>query len=286
MYRSGPAADTGDPYQGIYEMQPSERPFRAPLRTPKPRVLGPQTARVVGKDGEEIDVDEQGRILVQFHWDRKNDRSCRVRVAQTWSGSKWGTIMIPRIGQEVVVEYLEGDPDRPLVTGTVYNGDKEVPYALPAEKTKAGLKSNSTKGGGGYNELVFDDEKDKEKIGLHAQKDLEVRVLNSETRTIGEKFKSGVSRLTTLEKGDDELKVKSGSQKVDIGSDQTTKVAKKVVIEAGTSLELVCGQSKIKITPTEISIEAAATVKVKASAQAEINGGAMLKQSAGIIKLN
>jgi type VI secretion system secreted protein VgrG len=120
-------------------------------------VHGPQTAKVVGKQGEEIDVDEFGRITVQFHWDRDKKPSRRVRVAQVWSGKTWGGQIIPRIGQEVVVEFLEGDPDRPLVVGTVYNNDYKHPYGLPANKTQSGLKTESTKGGGGYNELMYED---------------------------------------------------------------------------------------------------------------------------------
>ena len=143
----------GDALRGHYELLPSERRFRAPLVTPKPRVHGPQTAKVVGEnrsDREEIDVDEYGCILVQFHWDRDDKTtSRRVRVAQVWSGKGWGGQIIPRVGQEVVVEFLEGDPDEPLVIGTVYNDQHELPYELPANKNLSGLKSNSTRTGTG-----------------------------------------------------------------------------------------------------------------------------------------
>ena len=282
-YRSNPGGvpSGGEPYAGSYIFQPSDRPFRALARTPKTRVQGPQTAKVVGASGEEIDVDELGRILVRFHWDRREDQSRRVRVAQTWAGSGWGSIMIPRIGQEVVVEFLEGDPDQPLVVGAVYNGERDVPYTLPANKTKGGVKSNSSKGGSGYNELVLEDKKGAEEIGIHAQKDLNITVLNSETREIGERFPSPTgqaSRSTTLKKGDDELKLDTGSQTIDVAMDQNVKAGKEVVIEAGMKLTLKVGGSSIELTPAGITIKGTATV--------DINGGAKLTAKAGIIMIN
>ncbi len=143
---------------------------------PKPRIAGLQTAIVVGKSGEEIWTDKYGRIKVQFHWDQlgANDEksSCWIRVAHGWAGKGWGQIFIPRIGQEVVISFLEGDPDRPLVTGSVYNAEQTVPYTLPDDQTKSTIKSNVSKGGGGYNELRFEDLKDSEEVYLQAQKDM------------------------------------------------------------------------------------------------------------------
>src|SRR6185369_11764215 len=129
----------GPPGESVYECQFSAvagtRPFRCARVTPKPTVGGPQTAIVVGKSGEEIWTDEYGRVKVKFHWDRESEgdenSSCWVRVAQVWAGDKWGGIHIPRIGQEVIVDFLEGDPDRPIITGRVYNGDNPTPYDLP-----------------------------------------------------------------------------------------------------------------------------------------------------------
>src|SRR6185503_10705429 len=130
-------------YNCSFEAMPSAVPFRTERLTPKPVMQGPQTAIVVGKAGEEIDTDEYGRVKVQFKWDRlgkKDDNSsCWVRVAQQWAGGQWGGVTIPRIGQEVVVDFIEGDPDRPIVTGRVYNADNMPPYALPANKTQSGL---------------------------------------------------------------------------------------------------------------------------------------------------
>jgi type VI secretion system secreted protein VgrG len=221
FYGTTQASDTPG-YQGSYELLPSDRPFRSPLSTPKPRIHGIQTAKVVakkGEDSEEISTDEHGHIWVQFYWDREPQKSCPVRVSQSWASKQWGEQFIPRIGMEVVIEFLEGDPDRPLVTGCVYNGDNKHPYTLPDDKTQSGLKSDSSKGHNGYNEFMFEDKKGEELVRMHAQKDHDVTVRNSETRTIGEAFtppQGQASRSTTLENGDDSLAVKKGNRSIDI----------------------------------------------------------------------
>ncbi|HEX2515700.1 MAG TPA: type VI secretion system tip protein TssI/VgrG, partial [Chloroflexota bacterium] len=195
-------------------------PFRPPRRTPRPRIAGTQTALVVGKQGEEIWTDQYGRITVQFHWDREGqldeNSSCWVRVAQGWAGQNWGSQFIPRVGQEVVVTFLEGDPDRPLITGAVYNAVQTVPYALPDESTKSTIKSNSSKGGGGSNELRFEDKKGEEEVYLHAQKDLQVQVLNDEIRTVTQ------NRTTTIEEGNDTLTVSQGNRTVTVSTGNET----------------------------------------------------------------
>ena len=276
-YRSvGESAARGRIYSGVYGLLPVDRPFRTPLVTPRPRVYGPQTALVVtrkGKESEEIDVDEEGRIFIQFHWNRDTDKISRpVRVAQMWSGKSWGFQVIPRVGQEVVVQFLEGDPDQPLVVGTVYNKDYPYPYKLPDEKTVSGMKSDSTKGHGGYNVLTFDDKKSSEKIAMRAEKDLEAVVRNSETREIGVAFDtpSGKpSRSTTLKNGDDSHKVESGNWKSD--------VAQEIHIKAGTKIVLEVGASKITMDPASITIEAG-TITVQ--------GTALIEEKAPMITLN
>ena len=163
--------------------------FRSRRITPKPLIRGPQTAIVVGKAGEEIWTDEYGRVKVQFHWDRYSaadeNSSCWIRVSQGWAGKRWGAMYIPRIGQEVIVEFLEGDPDRPIITGRVYNGAAMPPYDLPANKTRSTLKSNSTIGGGGFNEIRFEDKKGGEQVFIHAQRNEDERVLNDSFEWIG-----------------------------------------------------------------------------------------------------
>jgi len=284
-YRSGSGAAEED-YSGNFEVLPKEnKVFRAPIVTPKPLIHGIQTAKVVGKQGEEIDVDEYGRILVEFFWDRKKKQSCRIRVAEVWASKKWGGQFIPRVGMEVVVEFIEGDPDRPLVTGAVYNGDNKHPYELPANKTQSGVKSDSSKGGGGYNQVMFEDKKFAEEINLHAQKDYKLTILDTEVREIGERFTRQTagsnSRKTTLLQGDDDLTIATGNQNVTIAMNQTstigmnrrttittsdtTTVGTTITITAGTSLTLMCGGSIISMTPGSISL-VSSTINMAAGA--------------------
>jgi type VI secretion system secreted protein VgrG len=232
--------------------------------TPKPRIYGIQTAKVVtkkGDDGEEISTDEHGRIWVKFHWDREPQKTCPIRVAQVWSSKQWGGQFIPRVDMEVVVEFLEGDPDRPLVTGCVYNGDNKYPYKLPDNKTQSGLWSDSSKGHDGYNEFMFEDKADSELIRMHAQKDHEVTILNSEKTEIGERFttpKGSPSRQHTLKSGDDQLtlntgdhkiNLRMGDQKIEIDLGQQTTTALQSI-----NLEVCYGLSTINITPASISL--------------------------------
>lgn len=181
-----------EPYTNTFDCiaHGSGNPAFLPLRrTPKPTVRGSQTATVVGPSGEEIFTDKYGRVKVQFHWDREgkydSDSSCWLRVVQSWAGNQWGSMFIPRIGMEVMVDFLESDPDRPIITGCVYNKETMPPYTLPDEKTKMTIKSDSTKGGGGFNELRFEDKKGKEQIFIHAQKSMDIRVRNDRREFIG-----------------------------------------------------------------------------------------------------
>ena len=182
------SADSEQPYSCRFTAIDVSKPFRPARITAKPVIQGPQTAIVVGNESDEIWTDEHGRVKVRFHWDRYGEddenSSCWIRVAQMWAGKKWGAQFIPRIGQEVIIEFLNGDPDRPIISGTVYNGDCMPPYQLPNHKNLSGLKSNSTKGGGGFNELRFDDTKDQEQVFIHAQKNLDTRVKNNRYETV------------------------------------------------------------------------------------------------------
>ena len=163
-----------------FDVCDEQHPFRPQRAAPKPLVQGPQTAIVSGPSGSELHVDEHGRVKVQFHWDRygtaDENSSAWIRVAKPIAGNGWGFAAWPRIGQEVVVDFLEGDPDRPLIVGGVYNGTNKPPYKLPDEVTKSTFKSNSTPGGDGFNELRFEDKDGKEQIFVHAQRRMDVRV--------------------------------------------------------------------------------------------------------------
>ena len=215
-YGSGDSGDDGYAYTASYIMTPVTEPFEPELITPRPIVHGPQTAAVVG-DGE-IDCDEYGRIKVHFHWDRDKAYSMRCRVSQNWAGKGWGGMIIPRIGMEVVVEFLEGDPDQPLVTGCVYNGKNDPPYALPANKTNSVFKTD-THQGSGFNELTFEDEKDQEKIYMHGQKDQEIHIENNrEKRVDNDQFET-VGRDKSITVGQDHTEAVGRDARHNVGQD-------------------------------------------------------------------
>jgi type VI secretion system secreted protein VgrG len=218
----------GESYVNSFDAIPAAVKYRPPRTTKKPRIAGAQTAIVVGKSGEEIWTDKYGRVKVQFHWDQvgKNDEnsSCWIRVAHGWAGKGWGQISLPRIGQEVVVSFEEGDPDRPLITGRVYNAEQTVPYALPDEGTKSTIKSDTSKGGGGYNELRFEDKKDSEEVYFQAEKDFNRVVKNNDTLKVGFQKKDAGDqtidvyndRTVTIEEGSDSLTVKKGDRTIKV----------------------------------------------------------------------
>ncbi len=199
-------------YTNTFRAIPADVPFRPIRVTPKPIVEGVQTAVVTGPSGEEIHTDKFGRVKVQFPWDRegqKNEKtSCWIRVSQLWAGESWGAMFIPRIGHEVIVDFIEGDPDRPIITGRVYNAANMPPYGLDGEKTKSTIKSNSSKGGGGFNEYRFEDKKGSEEIYQHGQKDLTIVTENDKNQSTGHN--------ETLKIGHDRTKT--------VGNDETTKV--------------------------------------------------------------
>ncbi|WP_157139711.1 type VI secretion system Vgr family protein [Roseibium aggregatum] len=266
QYRTGGGGSQGEAYTGTYDVLASDIPFRAPAMTRKPRIPGPQTAKVVGQG--EIDVDEYGQILVAFHWDRDKTQSRRVRVAQVWSGKNWGGIYIPRVGQEVIVQFLEGDPDQPIIVGTVYNAENMPPYDLPGEKNKAGIKSESTVGGGGYNEFVLDDTKGQELIGMHAQKDMETVIENNELLHVKN------CRETKIDVDRTEK----------VGRNTTENIGMNWKVTAGTKIEFICGASKITMTPASIKIEAP-MIDVVASGVLNAKGTMTNVTAAGLMKI-
>jgi len=239
-------------YSCNFQCVDASLPLRPLRKTPRPRVYGPQTATVVGPAGEEIYTDEHGRIKVQFHWDREgqyNDQSsCWIRVSQPWAHKGWGWQHIPRIGQEVLVVFLEGDPDRPIVSGALYNGDNAPPFSLPANKTQSGVRSNSSKGGGGSNEIRFEDKKGDEQIYIHAEKDEDIEVENNATRWVG------VNRTKDIGNNEDGT----------IGNNQTNTVGKNQTIAIGVDRSLTVGANEttaIGINRTE-TVGASETVSV------------------------
>ncbi len=214
-YGSGGTDSDGYPYTGEYVLMPVTAPLAPEVRTPRALVQGPQTAVVVG-DGE-IDCDEYGRILVHFHWDLAKAYSMRCRVSQNWASKGWGGMVIPRIGMEVVVEFLEGDPDKPLVTGCVYNGKNDTPYPLPEHKTKSVFRSDSHKSNG-FNEFTFEDATGAENISLHAQKDQTLKVLNNRSKRIDKDQVESIGRNKAIDVGKNHQENIGGSMNLSVGS--------------------------------------------------------------------
>ncbi len=281
-YRSGEqmlvAGDDG--YHGEYRFVRKDAPFAPERRTPPARVHGPQTGIVAGESGEEIDCDEYGRILVHLHWDRETAWTMRCRVAQSWAGNAWGSVFIPRIGMEVVVEFLDGDPDRPIVTGCVYNGKNDPPFDLPGEKTKSGIKSRSSLGGDGYNMLVFEDKKGEELIDVHAEKDLNVLVENDETRDIRAHFSEKIGATSTIEVEDDHTLTVHANRSTRIDRNDGLDVGQAIEITAGSSITLKVGGSEIRMDGTSITLKAL-NVTIEAGAKLETRGGGMVEHKAG-----
>jgi type VI secretion system secreted protein VgrG len=195
------------------EVRPADQPYNPPLRQTKPKVAGVESATVVGPAGEEIHTDEFGRVRVQFHWDREGQRdeksSCWIHVSQPWGGSGFGGSNLPRIGQEVIVDFLGGDPDRPVITGRVYTNLQKTPYKLPANKTQSGWKTNSSPSNGGYNELMFEDKAGKELLHMRAEKDMTTRVNHDQALSVGR------HRMETVSGNDSESVAGSQSHNVD-----------------------------------------------------------------------
>ncbi len=277
------AGAQGTEYTSELTCIPASVTYRPARLTRKPVVEGPQTAIVVGPSGEEIYVDKHGRVKVQFHWDREgqmNEKSsCWIRVSQLWAGQKWGAMYIPRIGQEVIVDFLEGDPDRPIITGRVYHGDNLPPYSPSQNKTKSTIKSHSSPGGGGFNEIRFEDKKGNEQVFIHAEKDYDLRVKNDQREYIGQDHNFMVKRDSkSLIEGGENLTVK-GNRKVHVakssyreakeelhervgkkyfnktGMEMHFKSGKKIVIDGSMDITLRAGGSFVRINASGVTIK-------------------------------
>ncbi|HWZ43289.1 MAG TPA: type VI secretion system tip protein TssI/VgrG [Candidatus Saccharimonadales bacterium] len=282
-----------DGYSNSFSAFPASVKFHPLPLTPAPKVAGSQTALVVGKPGEEIWTDEYGRIKVKFYWDQSSPHdetsSCWIRVAQGWAGLSWGSIFVPRIGQEVVVSFLEGNPDRPLVTGCVYNATQTVPYPLPDEQTKSTIKTNSSKGGGGFNELRFEDKKDSEELFMQAQKDMNVIVLNDLTTTVTN------NRTTTVQKKDDSLVVDKGNRSIKVNTGNETHEVKgkrdltitgnETHTDKANFTHTVTGNYTLKVSGN-LSIEVDGSVSIKSGTTFDNKAGTALTNNAGTALTN
>jgi type VI secretion system secreted protein VgrG len=258
-------------YRNTFTCLPVTAPFRPARITPKPVVQGTQPALVVGPKGEEIYTDKYGRIKVQFYWDRlgKKDEnsSCGIRVTQPWAGKDWGAVFLPRVGQEVIVDFLEGDPDRPIITGRVYNAEQMPPYALPANQTQSGIKSRSSKGGGpeNFNELRFEDKKGSEEINFHAERDFNRVVENNDTLPVGsskapdgsQTIEIWKNRTETLKTGDETVTLEKGSRTHKIKKDDSLTVEGKQSIEVtdDQTIAVKSGDRTMKLEKGSCTIE-------------------------------
>ena len=300
-YRSGTGADLA--YENSFTSIPVAVPYRPGRRTPRPVVHGTQTAIVTGPAGEEIFTDKHGRVKVQFHWDREGkndaDSSCWVRVATPWAGSKWGMIHIPRIGQEVVVAFEHGDPDRPIIVGSVYNSRESPPFPLPGSKTISGIKSQTHKGGG-YNEMVFDDTADggKQLIRVNGEydmdstikHDLREHVLNDRTRdvtknetiTVGENQTESVAKNRVQDIGIDHTETIGSNQTITVGADQTETIGANRKNAVGMNQTETVGMNQIET----VGIASAETVGVAKALSVgvayAVNVGAVMNTIVGV----
>ncbi|MBU2870493.1 type VI secretion system tip protein TssI/VgrG [Colwellia sp. E2M01] len=259
-------SDSENVFTNDFECVPKDTAYRPTVSLNKPLINGVQTAVVTGDPGDEQHIDKYGRVKVQFHWDREgtydSKSSCWIRVAQNWAGNKWGAFFFPRVGQEVLVEFINGDPDQPIISGAIYNADLMPPYALPAKKTQSGIKSHSTKNGGAdnFNEVRFEDDKGKELLFFQAEKDHELKVKNDQKDTIDN------DRLT------------------EIANNDTLNVGKILQVTAGSEIEFKTGSASIKMSSDGSITIQGTNIKVKGT-DIKVNGTGITMQ-APQIKLN
>jgi type VI secretion system secreted protein VgrG len=286
-------------YSNHFTCIPADTTYRPPRTTILPIVQGPQTAVVVGPAGSEIYVDNYSRIKVQFFWDRQgkhdDQSSCWIRVAQPWAGKQWGFVAIPRIGQEVIVDFLEGDPDRPIITGRVYNAEQMPPYALPDNQTQSGIKTRSSPGGdaSNFNEIRFEDKMGQEEFYAHAEKNLTTEVEHDEKRTVQN------DRSTTIQH-DDTLTVQNNrsatingtdtetvmrTQSLSVNDSRSATIATSDSLTAGTQVSQTAGTSFSITSGTTMSVDAGVSVDITAAAQVSITAGGTLTITAPMVSI-
>lgn len=291
-------------YQNEFVAFPDDVPFHPPLISPKPIMASTQTAVVTGKPGEEIWCDEYGRIKVHFYWDQKgkmdDKSSCWIRVAQLWAGSNWGGLWTPRVGMEVVVTFLEGDPDKPLITGCVYNSDNMPMYAAK-EPTKSTIKSNTTKGGHGYNEFRFEDKKQAEEIFIHAQKDMNTVVEENRTLKINDiddqtdiycgdrrVILHGDNGAKKKNGGHDTLTLLKGNRKVELsGKGPATGNHTLIIHKGDDTIHIMKGNMKIKLDLGNYNLDVMGIMNINVTGGVSISGGGDISlKAAGAISIN
>lgn len=261
--------------------------YRTQPSTKRPIVKGPQTAMVVGTEGSEIFTDAFGRVKVHFYWDRHDqsneNSSCWIRVSQAWAGKNWGSMQIPRIGQEVIVSFLEGDPDRPIITGRVYNAEQTVPYELPANATQSGTKSRSSKGGtpANFNEIRMEDKKGAEQLYIHAERNQDIVVEVDESHSVGHDRHKSIGNDETVTVGQDRVRAVQRNDTLKVGGAKSDSISTQYLIEAGSQIRLVCGKSVLELNASgEINISGS-SFKIYASGKGDIDTGGRLDLNSG-----
>ncbi|MGU9857891.1 type VI secretion system Vgr family protein [Pseudomonas sp. LF245] len=265
----------------------AQQSFRPLASTHRPIVKGPQTALVVGPKGEEIWTDQYGRVKVHFYWDRHDqsneNSSCWIRVSQSWAGKNWGSMQIPRIGQEVIVSFLEGDPDRPIITGRVYNAEQAVPYDLPENATQSGMKSRSSKGGtpANFNEIRMEDKKGLEQLYIHAERNQDIVVEVDESHSVGHDRNKSIGHNETVTIGNNRLRIVKQEDILSVGQRKTDSISQSYVIEVGENLRLVCGESILELNASGQINLTGVQISFYASGDAEFNTGGVLHLNNG-----
>ncbi|WP_455203500.1 type VI secretion system Vgr family protein [Kaarinaea lacus] len=292
-YESSGSSAAEETYKVAFACIDSQNHYRAMRTTPKPVVQGPQTAVVVGPASEEIYTDKYGRVKVQFHWDRygklDENSSCWVRVSQVWAGKRWGGIHIPRIGQEVIVDFLEGDPDQPIITGRVYNADNMPPYGLPANKTQSGIQSRSSKNGtpANFNEIRFEDKKGSEQVYIHAEKNQDNVVENDETTEVGRDRTEHVGHDETITIDNNRTEKVGKNETITIGKNRNEKVGDNETIDIGKNMTVTVGKNTLLDSGDSITLKTGqASIVMKKNGNIQISGSKILIKGTSNITLS
>ncbi len=272
----------------------ADNPYRPAVDTPKPRVMGVESATVVGPPGEEIHTDEFGRVRVHFHWDRESkmddNSSCWIHVSQPWGGTGFGGTNLPRIGQEVIVDFLGGDPDRPIIVGRVYTNLQKTPYKLPDNKTQSGWQSRSSPGGGAdnYNEIMLEDKKGQELLRMQAEKDLHKLVKNDEEVKIGRDRKKNIGHDDTHDVGNNRARTVGNDESVGIGNNRTKTIGANEAIAIGVNQLMQIGANQSTQIGNNQSIDIGKVLKINVGEAVEIVcGKSVLKMDkSGNVSIN
>jgi type VI secretion system secreted protein VgrG len=304
LEESTPAGDGEAGYRNEFLAAPWDALYRPPLRHPKPQVLGYQTAVVTGPAGEEIHCDRHGRVKVQFFWDREgqgDDRSsCWLRVASGWAGERIGGLGIPRVGMEVLVEFLEGDPDQPVVAGCLFHGEHPAPYALPAHRTRSVLRTRSSPGGDGFNEMHVEDKAGQEQLFVHAQRDWDQSIGRDQKIRVGQQRHDCVQANSYSQFHAEEHRTTLGHRKTEIqggdhlvvGDNQHLKVGQAHLLEAGREIHVKAGQHLVIEAGQELTVQAGGSFirldaqgLLLAGSEVDFNGAGAPQRGSGVAVL-